>query len=204
MGIAMDLSSRRGKLTCAGYALLLASALTLAQSSSSSPNSPNKSPDRHSSSSRAGSSKAGSHHPSGKSTPIRSRRSRHSKKSASNWKRHGQQKIDKDRAREIQLALIREHYLDGQPSGVWDAATQKALEKYQVDNGWQSKTVPDSRALIKLGLGPKSDNLLNPETAMTGTIQTTGRSAHPPTPSTGAIPTTPVPTDLGKGNQPQN
>jgi len=28
--------------------------------------------------------------------------------------------------------------------------------------------VPDSRALIKLGLGPSHDKLMNPETAMTG------------------------------------
>ncbi len=31
------------------------------------------------------------------------------------------------------------------------------MVKYQTDNGWQSKITPDSRALIKLGLGPKQD-----------------------------------------------
>jgi hypothetical protein len=31
------------------------------------------------------------------------------------------------------------------------------MEKLQADNGWQSKITPDSRALIKLGLGPNSD-----------------------------------------------
>jgi hypothetical protein len=37
------------------------------------------------------------------------------------------------------------------------------MVKYQGDNGWQTKEVPDSRALIKLGLGPNysSENLLN-------------------------------------------
>jgi len=34
-----------------------------------------------------------------------------------------------------------------------------------IDNGWQSKIVPDARALIKLGLGPSRDGLLNPESA---------------------------------------
>ena len=81
----------------------------------------------------------------------------------------GQQKIDAQRARQIQEALIREHYMSGQPSGKWDAATQSALVKFQSDNGWQTKVVPDSRALIKLGLGPDQDHLLNPETAMTAT-----------------------------------
>lgn len=57
--------------------------------------------------------------------------------------------------------------MEGEPSGKWDDATQAALRRYQADQGWQSKSVPDSRALIKLGLGPSHDHLLNPETAMT-------------------------------------
>lgn len=79
------------------------------------------------------------------------------------WKHHGQQKIDSDRAREIQTALIREKYLDGEPSGNWDAQTKEAMVRYQADHGWQTKMLPDSRALIALGLGPKHENLLNPE-----------------------------------------
>ena len=41
------------------------------------------------------------------------------------------------------------------------------MRRYQAEHGWQSKTVPDSRALISLGLGPSHDHLLNPESAMT-------------------------------------
>jgi hypothetical protein len=41
------------------------------------------------------------------------------------------------------------------------------MQRYQADQGWQSKTTPDSRALIKLRLGPSHDHLLNPESAMT-------------------------------------
>jgi hypothetical protein len=37
------------------------------------------------------------------------------------------------------------------------------MTRFQNDHGWQSKVVPDSRALIKLGLGPKPTDLLNPE-----------------------------------------
>lgn len=81
---------------------------------------------------------------------------------AAAWKHHGQQQIQQDRAREIQEALIREHYLDGQPTGVWDAKTTQAMRHFQSDQGWQSKVVPDSRALIKLGLGPSHENDLNP------------------------------------------
>jgi hypothetical protein len=89
------------------------------------------------------------------------------RKSAANSRKRGQQKIDPARSQEIQEALIREHYLDGPASGVWDAKSQSAMERFQADNFWQSKVVPDSRALIKLGLGPDHEHLLNPESAMT-------------------------------------
>jgi hypothetical protein len=79
----------------------------------------------------------------------------------------GQQKIDSERATSIQQALIREHYLTGEPTGVWDEASEDAMRRYQSDHGWQTKEVPDSRALIKLGLGPNNDHLLNPDSAMT-------------------------------------
>jgi peptidoglycan hydrolase-like protein with peptidoglycan-binding domain len=90
---------------------------------------------------------------------------RKSRKAASRQK--GQQKIDSNRTVEIQQALIREHYLSGDPSGKFDDATEQALRRYQAANRWQSKTVPDARALIKLGLGPDHEHLLNPESAMT-------------------------------------
>jgi peptidoglycan hydrolase-like protein with peptidoglycan-binding domain len=92
-------------------------------------------------------------------------------------KKRGQQAIDSDRAREIQTALIREHYMDGEPTGVWDSSTQAAMQRYQAAQGWQSKTTPDSRALIRLGLGPSKDHLLNPENAMTMTTTTTMTTA---------------------------
>ena len=45
---------------------------------------------------------------------------------------------------------------------------RKPCAVISLDQGWQSKTVPDSRALIRLGLGPNHDHLLNPESAMVG------------------------------------
>jgi hypothetical protein len=79
----------------------------------------------------------------------------------------GQQKIDSERAQAIQEALIREHYMSGTATGTWNQSSEDAMRRYQADHGWQSKTVPDSRALISLGLGPSHDHLLNPESAMT-------------------------------------
>lgn len=102
------------------------------------------------------------------------------------WRKRGQQNIDSQRARDIQGALIREHYMEGEPTGVWDATSQKAMERFQADNGWQSKSIPDSRALIKLGLGPDHQHLLNPESAMT-----TQPVAHSSTTSSEAGPSQP-------------
>jgi putative peptidoglycan binding protein len=82
-------------------------------------------------------------------------------------KPRGQQKIEAERAQAIQEALIREHYMSGEPTGTWNQSSEDAMRRYQADHGWQSKTVPDSRALISLGLGPSHDHLLNPESAMT-------------------------------------
>jgi hypothetical protein len=65
----------------------------------------------------------------------------------------GQRSIDDSRASEIQTALVKSGYMT-QPSGHWDTATESAMQKYQSDNGWQTKLMPDSRAIIKLGLGP--------------------------------------------------
>jgi hypothetical protein len=96
---------------------------------------------------------------------------RKGKKRSTVARKRGQQNIDSARAQQIQEALVREHYLSGKPSGVWDATSQQAMQKYQADNGWQSKTTPDSRALIKLGLGPDQQHLLNPESAMTSNPQ---------------------------------
>ncbi len=61
-----------------------------------------------------------------------------------------------DRATAIQTALIQKGYLAGEPTGTWDLASVDAMQKLQGDNGWQTKFVPDARALIKLGLGANS------------------------------------------------
>ncbi len=73
----------------------------------------------------------------------------------------GQQAIDAERVTEIQQALIREHYMNGEANGEWDAATISAMQKFQADHGWQTKLTPDSRALKMLGLGPDYSKAIN-------------------------------------------
>src|SRR5438309_4549862 len=122
-------------------------------------------------------------HPATKSKSAHSRTtstrtSSHKGKRAKKVK--GQQKIDSERTNQIQEALIRQHYMTGEATGKWDATTEDALRRFQADNGWQNKTVPDSRALIKLGLGPSHDHLLNPESAMTTSADAVNTSASRP------------------------
>lgn len=85
-------------------------------------------------------------------------------------KAQSQRTIDDGRATEIQQALIKAGYLTGEPSGHWDAASVAAMTKVQSDNGWQTKLVPDSRALIKLGLGPSNGNSASVPTPQPDTV----------------------------------
>jgi peptidoglycan hydrolase-like protein with peptidoglycan-binding domain len=100
----------------------------------------------------------------------------HTARKHTTHKARGQQAMDTERVREIQAALIREHYLDGDANGVWDQRSKVAMQKFQADQGWQSKVVPDSRALIRLGLGPDHAGLLNPQTAAIETVPGGGAS----------------------------
>ncbi len=97
------------------------------------------------------------------------------------WKRRGQQSIASERTLQIQDALVNAGYLTTEPSGKMDAQTKQALVKLQKENGWQTKVVPDSRALIRLGLGPDHSNLLNPDTAVLPEVSSAaGAPAAPP------------------------
>lgn len=86
------------------------------------------------------------------------------KRSKSAAKPAAQRGIDDSRATQIQTSLIKSGYLSGEASGHWDAATEAAMQRFQSDNGWQTKLIPDSRAIIKLGLGPTQDSVLKTST----------------------------------------
>jgi hypothetical protein len=96
--------------------------------------------------------------------------------------------------------------MSGEATGTWNQASEEAMRRYQADHGWQSKTVPDSRALIKLGLGPSKDHLLNPESAMT-TVADAPRAQPMPTTSHSTPPTAgpapAPPSDQGPSSHPQ-
>src|SRR5579863_4771787 len=173
----------------AAGALLLACVVASAAQTgptSGSDTSTTKTPAPHSSATASGSK-------STTTTHTAASRKRPSSRRKKNVRARGQQKIDSERAQEIQEALIREHYLTGDATGKWNQACEDAMRRYQADNGWQSKTVPDSRALIKLGLGPSHDHLLNPESAMTTTPDAPHTAPATSVPHTATAPADPAP-----------
>jgi peptidoglycan hydrolase-like protein with peptidoglycan-binding domain len=86
-------------------------------------------------------------------------------------KLRGQQAIEPERVKQIQEALIKAHYLTGEADGNWDEHTVAAMQKFQADNNWQTKLMPDSRALIKLGLGPDYSDAINAKNSTFAPIQ---------------------------------
>jgi len=101
-------------------------------------------------------------------TPTSSRTHSSHRKAPKQHKLRGQMAIEPARVTEIQQALIRERYLSGEANGKWDATTEAAMQKYQADQGWQTKLMPDSRALKKLGLGPDYSNAINAKNSSFG------------------------------------
>ena len=77
----------------------------------------------------------------------------------------GHCQIDRGRVQTIQRALGRNGYAVP-VTGNMDAKTIAALKDIARQHSWQQKSVPDSRVLIYLGLGPDYSKLLNPDTAM--------------------------------------
>ena len=80
---------------------------------------------------------------------------------ASNSRTHtltGQQRLARlhlqpARVAEIQQALIREGYLQGDANGMWDGRTHDAMMRYQTMYGFPATGLPEAKSLMKLGLG---------------------------------------------------
>jgi hypothetical protein len=119
----------------------------------------------HDSAKPAHDSTKSTHDAASEPTGSHGKHSSHRKGAATASRPRGQQAIDSARVTEIQNALIRVHYLSGEASGRWDELTRAAMQKYQADQGWQTKLMPDARALKKLGLGPDYSNAINAKDA---------------------------------------
>ena len=60
-----------------------------------------------------------------------------------------------ERYQEIQQVLVDKGYLQGVPSGTWDAQTTDAMRRFQADKHLPVTGTLNSMSLIQLGLGPK-------------------------------------------------
>ena len=67
----------------------------------------------------------------------------------------GQQGPASERYQEIQQALIEKGYMQGTPSGAWDAQTSDAMRRFQTEKNLPATGQLNSLSLIQLGLGPK-------------------------------------------------
>jgi peptidoglycan hydrolase-like protein with peptidoglycan-binding domain len=100
----------------------------------------------------------------------------HKKKHHSSKREPSQKAPTADRISEIQSALVRGGYYQGEPNGKWDSNTVAAVQKFQSANGIEANGKLDAPTLQKLGLG--SD--------------IAGVSAPKPTPAPACCTTTPA------------
>ena len=74
---------------------------------------------------------------------------------SANW-RTRQMNPSEDRYKEIQQALVTKGYLKGEPTGVWDADSVGAMQRFQMDQKLTPSGKINAPSLIGLGLGAKS------------------------------------------------
>jgi Putative peptidoglycan binding domain len=89
----------------------------------------------------------------------------------------GQKAPTSDRISEIQSALAREGYYQGEPSGKLDSSTLAALEKFQSANGLDSSGKLDAPTLQKLGLGSDIAGVGAPKAVVPACCSAPGSSA---------------------------
>jgi|SRR5579875_1735631 hypothetical protein len=141
----------RSKLLTFGLIFCLLPAYALARSSKKAHGAQrlSKSPRLHKASNHSTTARASHHrrfiHQSSRSLRHRRRASNHRSRSL---------EIPRERAEQIQEALIQAGDLHGQPTGRWDEQTREAMKRYQQANGFNATGLPDAKSLMKMGLGP--------------------------------------------------
>ena len=104
---------------------------------------------------KGASNHAGTYASQRKGTTGRSRSSRSVRsRTTSGQQRLARLHLAPERVQEIQQALIRDGYLQGDASGEWDATTRQAMLRYQTMHGFPPTGLPEAKSLMKLGLGP--------------------------------------------------
>ena len=89
-----------------------------------------------------------------------------------------------DRIAEIQSALARAGYYQGDPNGKWDGDTIGAMQKFQSSNGLDATGKLDALSLQKLGLGSSIAGVSAPKPVM----PPAGGASPPPPAASSAAP----------------
>jgi peptidoglycan hydrolase-like protein with peptidoglycan-binding domain len=88
----------------------------------------------------------------------------------------------RDRISEIQSALSRAGYYQGDPNGKWDANTVAAMQKFQSANGIDATGKLDAPTLQRLGLGSDIAGVSAPRPVVPGTTEPPAPAAPPAVP----------------------
>jgi peptidoglycan hydrolase-like protein with peptidoglycan-binding domain len=128
---------------------------------------------------QAGSSGSASR-PSGSSTTKKKSKKRHSRREPT------QKAPTPQRITEIQSALTRGGYYQGEPNGKWDSNTVAAMQKFQSGNGLEPTGKLNALSLQKLGLGSEIAGVSAPKpaapAALPGSPAPSPAPTHPPSP----------------------
>jgi peptidoglycan hydrolase-like protein with peptidoglycan-binding domain len=129
--------------------------------------------------------------PAAKSASAQSSTTHHKKKASSHHRSRRepfQKAPTNQRISEIQSALSRSGYYQGDANGKWDSNTVAALQKFQSENNLNPSGKLDATSLQKLGLGSSTAGL-NPPTPPQRNTPAAGNSTTAPgkTQSTAAV-----------------
>ena len=129
-------------------------------------------------------------HSSTSTTPATRRTSAHRRRSTRSAKFVPRQKAPTaDRISEIQSALGRGGYYQGEPTGKWDPDTIAAMQKFQSANGIDPSGKIDAPSLQKLGLGSDIAGVAAPKPITPGSTPPSANPAGEPPRSIGQSPT---------------
>jgi hypothetical protein len=101
-----------------------------------------------------------------------------------------------DRISEIQSALARGGYYQGQPNGKWDSNTVAALQKFQSDNGMNASGKLDAPSLQKLGLGSSTAGVDAPK-PLSHSTSSANTASSTPAPTVNPVSASAVPVSNG-------
>jgi hypothetical protein len=126
--------------------------------------------------------------PTASTTPVH-HKTHHKTKKHHVKKVSGQKAPTTDRISEIQTALSRDGYYQGEPNGKWDSNTVAAVQKFQSSNGMDANGKLDAPTLQKLGLGSDIAGVSAPKPIVRGLPNAAPSSSAPsaaPVPQTSA------------------